>query len=204
MSCATIPNRFTNPVLHAKIIQDFQERFDDQLQWLEKVYPLARVGETKKEDGSTFRYPQVYVNDGGRDYYDLRPDDNLSCFGFFEMNDAYPVNVDQSEVGFNISFIVWYNLKKLDNGKNYDYSAELLAHVLKVLENYTEYSSSITDLEIEPRPEEVFSKYSFEQTDNQYLMYPFGAFKLSFTIADTINADCFDDFNITGGGSCND
>jgi hypothetical protein len=189
MSCINVPPPLVSPVLDQKAVQDLQDLFNAELTWLEKCFPLARVGVMKTEKG-VFKYPQVYAGNfftKKAEYLDVRPDNNLKSYCFFESGE-FSINREEEEADIPLSVIFWYNLPKLNGSKLYDYSRELAAHVLAVI-NESVYSGKISEISVEFNPENVFNKYSFLQEDTQYLMYPYGAFKISFNITTLID-DC--------------
>jgi len=200
MSCLNpVPAQIASPVLQAKVAQQLQVLFTSELTWIENIYAIARVGVTKAQDGSTFNYPQIYSGTG-MNYFDIRPDSSLDSYSFFEVNDSYPVDKDQDIQTYNLSFICWYNLPRMDSSKGYDYSPELIAHVLKVIRE-GEYNSNVSNINVDVNPESIFDKYSMNQVDTQFLMYPYGAFKITFDYTDYSQVDCFEAF-VTASGGC--
>ena len=182
--------KYVDPQLDAKIIQQLQTILEDETSWLETVYPLAYVGLNNLNDKEV-KYPRVYLNNGGREYIDIRPSDDQNAFAFFELDD--PIQTIQGEeLSYNISLIVWYDLKKVNTSKQYDYSRELIQDILRVF-NESDYKENIQLTNIEVNPENIFNKYSFKQTDNQFLMFPYGAFKINFEYNDieAINCNAF-------------
>jgi len=197
--CIPIPPQITTPVLEAKVVQDLQNLFSP-ISWLENAYALTRIGIEKTEKVSEFKYPQIYSGDSTKksEYYDLRPNDKLKSYCFFEIDAPYEYDQTQELATYFLSVVFWFNLAKI-SGRNYDYSSELVAHVLKILKA-SDYHAKLEDIKIEKRPDEIFAKYSMDEMESQFLMYPYGAFKISFKITD--EADCFIDFVPTNPNSC--
>lgn len=200
MSCLpSIPAQLSNPVLDQRAVQDIQNLFIDELDWLELCYPIARIGVTKTENNESYKYPQVYSGSGA-EYYDVRPDKAVSSYCFFEVNESIPVDTDEDLTRYNLSAIFWFNLPMLDGSKVYDFSRELAGHVLRIMEESL-YSGKFSNIVAEFRPEEIFDKYSMSQEDTQMLMYPYGAFKITFDYEQLDEAGCFDVF-VTGTSGC--
>lgn len=200
-TCVPIPPQITNPTLEAEAVQKLQNLFTANLIWLENCYALVRTGFEAHQEEKKYKYPQIYAGLSNKkaEYYDLRPNDQLKSYCFFEVEAPYEYNQEDQTAKYSLAAIFWYNLAKID-GRNYDYSSELIAHVLKVIRG-SEYLTKVIDIKVEKRPEEVFSKYSLNPlTDNQFLMYPYGAFKISFIFYD--NADCLPDFIALNPNSC--
>lgn len=183
----TVPTLYADPQLDAKIIQQLQVLLQTEATWIETVYPLALVGVNNLND-KEIKYPRVYLNNAGREYIDVRPSDDQNAFAFFELDD--PIDAIQGEeLRYNISLIVWYDLKKVDTSKAYDYSRELIQDIFRVF-NESDYKENIQLTKYEINPENIFDKYSFKQTDNQFLMFPYGAFKISFEYNDIEAINC--------------
>lgn len=200
MSCLpTRPALLASPILDQKAVQDLQVLLDNEIPWLDVIYPIARVGITKIEGGGTFNYPQVYSGSGA-EYLDIRPDDSLSAYSFFEVNESFPVDADEDLTNYNLSLIVWFNLPKLNGSKGYDYSRELAGDILRVF-NESLYSGKISGITLDFNPEDIFDKYSLQQEDTQFLMYPYGAFKINFNYEQLEDIDCFTVF-ATGSNGC--
>lgn len=196
-----IPPQIVNPVLEAKVAQDFQNIFKNNLTWLENSYALVRTGVHGLSEQKEWRYPQVYAGLSGKpaEYYDLQPNDKLRSFSFIDIEGPYDFDPVEESVTFDMSATFWVNLAKID-GRNYDYTSELISNVLRYMRKNQIYDSRIKDIRVEKRPELIFNKYSFEQKATQFLMYPYGAFKIFFKITD--DADCLADLVATNPNSC--
>ena len=170
--------------------------------WIEKVFAIARVGVSKLEGGGVFKYPQVWAGNTTTqkgEYLDIRPDDSLTAYSFFTVNGPAEFGADD-EVTYPLSLIVWYNLPKLNGAKTYDYSRELAGHIAKIFDASV-YKNKISGMSIDFNPENIFSDYSMSQEDTQFLMYPYGAFKISFNFLNYVEVDCFDNFT-AGAEAC--
>ena len=197
--CIPIPPQITSPMLEVKVVQDLQNLFSP-MSWLENAYALTKIGLEKTQEVTQFKYPQVYAGDTAKkaEYYDLRPNDNLKSYCFFEIDAPLEYDQTQEQANYFLSVVFWFNLAKI-SGRTYDYSSELVGHVLKILKESV-YQAKISDIKVEKRPEEIFSKYSFNEQESQFLMYPYGAFKISFKVTD--EADCNAIFTETNPNSC--
>lgn len=198
------PNSFSNPVMDAKIVQDIQALFGAELDWLQICYPIARIGITSRgqdQELVEYKYPQIYKNDGSENYIDVLPDSGLRSYCFFEVDSPYKENSAMDTNSIDLCIIFWINLKKLDPGRDYDYSRELASHAAKVLQESTGFASSISSsgITFEYSPERIFDKYSITQQDEQMMMYPYAAFKMSFTVDDYLDTGCKEDFIAEGG-----
>jgi len=167
----------TNPKLHDRVIKKICEYFadEDNISWLSFVYPIARVGEDA--EGNT--YPQVYKGKG-EEHYDIRPDWSVDSYCFFELIDPV-VFVDEGDgTDYHFNVIFYARLDKVDDTKDYDYTAELIAEVIVHLKSLDAH-----EIEYYTNPEEIFTRYTeLEQAATQMLMKHGTAFKISFYIKD--------------------
>lgn len=196
MICTSVPAVLADPLLDAKAAQELQVLITTECTWIDKVFALARVGVTKLVSGAAFNYPQAWAANTTTkksEYIDLRPDDSVNAYSFFESDGAFQF-LEDDQVQYPLSLVVWYNLPKLNGTKTYDYSRELAADILRVFDASV-YKNKISDLEVNYIPSEIFSKYSMQQEDTQFLMYPYGAFKISFNYINYVELDCLPTFS---------
>jgi hypothetical protein len=176
------PPYITAPRYDDRIVQDLQIYFTERLSWLDRSFHIARVGVLP--EGKT--YPQVQANNGTNENYDIRPDNLIPSYCFFEVEQPYQIDFFDVKATYFLSVTFWGNLNLIDESKSYDYTSELIRDVVKLLER-----KECGDLKIEENPERVFTKYSaLKQDANQYLMKRYTAFKLSFWIKDHLTDEC--------------
>lgn len=197
MTCIIVPAPSGSSQLDVQIIELLQTTLS-ATPWLEKCFGKAEVAE-HRIDGVQ-RYPRVYNNTGSADYTDVRPDDALKAISFFEVNSPVQFLDENSRISVALSVVFWVHLGRIDPGRQYDYVSELAADVYGRLTNA--HRGAITISEIETRPEQVFTKYTFQISETQYLSYPFAAFKISLTYQQPFNPRCFGGFVPVGGVPC--
>lgn len=192
------PPFFADPVLVDEVIQDFQTALASDLSaWLLFVYPKTKIGVGKNEDGSVSTYPQVYNNDGSGKYIDVRPNSKTRSFLFFEVNDPNTINIDRNadENSYDLSLVCWFNLLEIDSSRSEDFTMELVADTINSINAIAKYKGLISvDVDVEINPENIFDKYTLPQEDTQYLLYPYGGFKLNITVITFDDVDCIDPF----------
>ena len=128
----------------------------------------------------------MQANDGTNENYDIRPDNTVPSYCFFEVEKPYAIDFYDVKATYFLSVTFWGNLNLIDTEKNYDYTGELIRDVVKLLER-----KESGDLTIEENPEKVFTKYSaLKQDANQYLMRRYTAFKITFWIKDHLTDEC--------------
>jgi len=159
---------FTDPKFYDKKIQEINTSLAS-LGWIETIYPLAMMGED--EQGT---FPEVYHNDGTRNSIRVFPHGN--SISFFTINSPIQ-QLDESEMyGVELNFLVWADMTKVYPNKAYNYTTELINDVRKILEDHSGYGFSIL-------LNNVFDGFSqLEKIENQNVMLPYTAFKITFTV----------------------
>ena len=171
---------FSHPYLCDKVIEDLQGILIDKLPWLQVAYGRCERL-VKSIDGKRYYTPNVYK--GNNEYENLLPDDRRGCYSFFVMTEPQEVKpmvqVDV-RVHYPFSLIVWVDMRwvekvmQLPDERNTEYIKE---QVLSVLERPFTRRGSITINKIYERAENVFSGFSLDEVQNQYLMSPFAGFR---------------------------
>lgn len=181
----TPPFLIPNPALANKHVQQLMTHFAGALPWLSHCYGLVQTGQ-RKVGTKVETYPQIYLQDGGRETDDLRPDERMKALCFFERNGSSEIDwADDMHQGGHISHplaaVVWLNLKLIDR-RPYDFSDELAMDFLTTGLLDSPLGAELTPDRLEQQIERVFSRYSFAPSDKQLLMYPFAGFRLPFTV----------------------
>lgn len=165
------------------------------LTWIEKIFGRAwKMYEQRDGMGNTmgmargYAFPAVFAGATGTpsDYLNVLPNDNLRAMCFFAPRDpattatAIPDSSESYEPNqYNeytqpVSIIFWFNQDKLQPEVNYPITENLLAQVRALLRKVSYYKISNVYYD----PESVFSGYSLDYVDEQYLMFPFGGFRI--------------------------
>ncbi len=187
---------YTTPVLLGQVIQQLGNQLK-QLTWLETVYPIVQVGQQNaaednaKRGRTSYRYPIVYRNDGKTYQHIISPDRSTQSFAFFELNAPYSfdfndVNIRTGRVQFNLNVVAWLNLPRIDGGRDYDFTEELIQDFIGFGLLGADYSS----LSVERRQELIFNRYDYSIAEEQFLIYPYSGFKVSFTLNSSYNPLC--------------
>jgi hypothetical protein len=194
MSCEVVQPA-VNSNLATKIVEELQSLFASKV-YLDKIYPIALVGTQQLED-RVHTFPRVYLNDGGKDYIDVMPDDKLKGYTFFEIEGIESYNRLEEEFTMTLNQIFWFNQNKIDD-RNYDYTHELIADILKTYE----LNSNITEeIQIEENIENIYNKYDLPQERVQHLMYPFTGVKFTFTVTICESLECIPEFTLISSPS---
>jgi len=177
---------YTAPRLHDRVCQNIRQRFDDNLTWLECSFPIAYLGVIESKD-EELSYPRIYANDGSTTHYDVRPDDSVRAFCFFELDDTLAIDEwDGTEYTFSVIFYARLD-KAIPGDSAQDYTAKLIAQVVGQLKHI---SIDARVLGWDTNPENIFDKYTgLEEIVTQSQMKLGTAFKITFTVWD--GEDCY-------------
>lgn len=165
------------PFLIERLFNDIQTALIDNIDWLNYAYGKAERITTKKADGRVAYIPAVYNEK--YDYESLMPDDTKGNYSFFVVQDSQ--NIDSakgraSRIYGKCSLIVWFDLRSMTSGWGKEYAKNALLAVL------SDFSSSNGHLIVESvleRTDAIFSEFTLDETDNQYLTFPFAGFRFN-------------------------
>lgn len=169
-----------NPSGLDKAIQNIQVKLST-LPWLEVCFgkcikQIESSQNSKDGRGKRLIYPEVYFR---LEPHNVMQNDSFKSYCFFHPLD--PVSVDDFHFDLGITanqpvdIIFWFNMKRINQNKKYNYSAELQSDVLKVLKTATSYKPS----EIYTEYENIFDPFTIQNNFEQYLKYPYGGFKIA-------------------------
>lgn len=165
------------PFLIERLFNDIQTALIDNIDWLNYAYGKAERITTKKADGRVAYIPAVYNEK--YDYESLMPDDTKGNYSFFVVQDSQ--NIDSakgraSRIYGKCSLIVWFDLRSMTSGWGKEYAKNAFLAVL------SDFSSSNGHLIVESvleRTDAIFSEFTLDETDNQYLTFPFAGFRFN-------------------------
>lgn len=148
----------------------------------------------------------VYLNENkticdNSDYIDLVPNSDKKSIMYFEENGitSQQINDNLVEVTANVKLIGWFNLKAI-NGNLLD--CELLKlNILKVIPGDIPNVSPYSFIRInftgdDPKTVNIFSKYTYNEEEKQYLIYPYDYCALNFEILFYLGKMCVEDITL--------
>lgn len=131
-------------------------------------------------------------------YLDLCPDSSKKSVMYLEDTGLRLTSRVGNKLNFSVNFdlVCWLNMPKLGFA-DCSYSGIAIASILKVLpltpQNVGNYHLVNTNfVSQKPKSTNPFSKYSYDETINQFLMYPFDYFVLSLQTDFQIDLRCID------------
>ena len=163
---------YSDPKLQDAVVQTLNTAISA---YVEHSYGIAHMG--YDEDGNS--YPSIYYNDASEKSFMLFPDNKVKSFCFWEFDGADVLN-DSEGVNYNLSFIFWGNLERINPAKKYDFTSELEQSIVQIF-----VDKGATDVSYVQ--DGVFDKYSkYSESTKQTLMRPNSGFKITFNIHDLI------------------
>jgi hypothetical protein len=166
---------FTNATMLDAVLLEISIELKKKLTWLDSCYTAAQKLQNT-QDSKKINYPAVFT--GGTEYLNLLPDGHLGNYSFFRMNDPeeieyYARNVNKITAEFDL--IIWFNLKKvypIDTGRNIEH---VKSEVLKAFREITITRGTYQLEQIYKDAKNIFSTYSIDETQEQFMMHPYGA-----------------------------
>lgn len=170
-----------NPRLFDKAVVPIQRALGNRLAWLDHSFGIAEFL-TDVKNQKKFDSANLYVGD--EQYAQIMPCDEIGNFSFFILRDPQTVNRSARRIISPISLIVWYKMTDVsilpDERNREVVKAQILA-VLDAMHNpYFEMQR------IYENPKNVFSDFSYDYTENQFLMHPYAGLRIDGEITATI------------------
>lgn len=168
-----------NPELLDSIISNIQKGLAENIGWLDYVFGRAERLVKFDTNNRKIYTPNVYV--GGNEYMEISPSSDIGNFCFFWVDDPQNVSWEAKiNVGIktNFSLIFWFNFNRIYNSADQRNKEELKKQILDVLNGgFWLKKGRITVNRIYELSENIFRGFSLDETENQFLMHPYGGFR---------------------------
>lgn len=185
----------TQPKLFDKVVARWQNYLADELFWLNHSFGLCEhLTDTK--DGKKFKSANLYIGRG--QYEQIMPCEELGNFCFWILRDTEEILTDTNIVKAPFSLIFWYNVEKVSSSPDERNREAVKAQILGALKGLKAVDVQFT--KVYERAENVFSDFSYDFTENQYMMFPYAALRIDGTISASI--PCYH-HGIVGDGDFN-
>lgn len=133
-------------------------------------------------------------------YKDLVPNTKIKSLVYLEDQGIRKIGTNGANTVYVASYLLvgWLNLKALGE-TNCSISGSVVASILKNL-NIQPFNEGIyqrikiEDLGQNPKSNIPFSKYSYDESIMQYLMYPFDYFSIPLQVTFELNPACIEDY----------
>lgn len=177
-----IPHVIADPVLIDKEIKDIQTQMAT-ISWIDFSFARA-FRKFRENNGVKVSYPAIFQA-LGKDYYDGYPNDYIKkgySFVFVDPSSVVEFNVKRfHNIDQDISVIVFFNMKKIDNVLNERISEKLKEDVIFALSSLRPNRLQINN--ITDDIEEVFNDFTPSEIKSQFLQEKFGALKFDCTVS---------------------
>lgn len=177
-----------NTSLFDKAFGYIQDALATNLPWLNHVLPQAERL-VKIINGKRIYSPNIYVGDN--EYEQIFPDaDNIGNYSFFMLDEPQDVSYEAGgrvKMSAPFSLIVWFDIRTLyaDDVRDMEQAKK---DVLRAVRRTWMREGAFTITQVFQRAENVFREFTLDEVDNQYLMQPYGGFRLRGEIQ--INEEC--------------
>lgn len=183
------------------------------LPFIDKLAGVVRVINYKTTEGVKGSFPadcRISLSDcnKGKRYLDLCPDSSKKSVIYLEDSGLRQTDkrgtIQSYEAQYNL--VGWLNLPKL-GFTECSYSAIAIGAILKKI-SIPPFHSGIyqyVDIKVigqQPKSIDPFSKYSYDETINQYLMYPYDHFVLSIDVSFKFDTRCITDAILSPADDC--
>lgn len=173
------PATITTPVLLDLSLSVIQSVLEAKISWLTTAYGKAEKRERLKAEQRVI-YPAIFA--GGTDYLTMFPDSHLGNFSYFEIPDGQEIEWNfRRPHSFESDFglIFWYDFRVVAPLDPTGVTNEnVKAEVLGVLGGNTFPGVRVQVNKIFDRSENIYRGYTLSEIDNQFLMRPYGGFRL--------------------------
>lgn len=149
-----------------------------------KIFPIYENSPTACQNG---------------DYSILTPDEKYKSIIYFEEINSSVVAQTNYEIKMStdVRLVAWFNLKKINNTVNSD---TLLRLIMQAIPEQVAGFNEIENIKIkfngiENKTPTVFSNYTYDEAETQYLLFPYDYGSLLYTVTYSLNK-CLDDINI--------
>lgn len=173
-----------NAVMLDKVIGEIQQGLVE-IPWLDVAFGRAQRLIKQTPSGRRITTPNVYAGGwkGKNDYIEVSPDSEIGNFAFFAVEDPQDIlpGVGQKEFRTPFGLIVWFDCRRALGSATNRNTEKLKADVLKVLTGRSGFALKQGHIEVTriyEQAQNIYRGYSLDEVDNQFLMHPFGGFRI--------------------------
>lgn len=165
-----------NPKLFDAVVGEIQTKLGNDLPWLDHVFGIAeRV--TRVIDETRYRTANVFV--GNERYEQIEPCKELGNFCFFYLRDPQDFGrKDAQTILSPFSVVFWYNMMDLSFEPFTRNREAVKAQILQSMWDMRILNGRIELNRVYEKPENVFSEFSYDHVDNQFLMSPYAGLRI--------------------------
>ena len=178
----------TRPYLFDRPIQALQDALGS-LSWLHHIFGRSERL-VRYDDGRRYYTPNIYR--GGDNYISLLPDNReLGNYAFFVMDEPQMVTATmglQNRLRAPYSLIVWVDMRTVGSTRDDRNTEALKEQLVKTVRKAWLRHGAVTVERVYEKAENVFTGYTLEEVDYQYMMSPYAGFRITGEL--TIDEEC--------------
>lgn len=174
-------------VMLDSVLAGIQQGLVDNLSWLDVAFGRSQKLVRKVAGGKTIITPNVYCGGwnghGPQDYIEVSPDSKIGNFSFFVIDDPQTIDAGPwaRKIKTPFGLVVWFDLRRVYGTEDNRNTERLKADVLRVLagrDGWHLTAGRVTTSKIYEQNENIYRGFTLSEIDNQYLMHPFGGFRI--------------------------
>lgn len=179
------PPVITSPVLADNALAELRTALLAGLTWLDAAYGPAEKREGISEAGARIIYPAVFAGSANTptDYLRLFPDEHLGNFCYFELADGQQINWQgprqDPSIDVDLSIIFWFDFRTVYPS---DHLTRTIEHVKdQVLDLFRDMVLASVTAQFDrifTRSENIYRGYTISEIEGQFLMRPYGGFRV--------------------------
>lgn len=166
-----------SPELLDKVFKDMNNALVGSLGWLDNAFGRAERLVKYDDNNRRIYTPCWYYHDN--DYTELTPTDQLGNFSFFWVDDPQDVDWEhhlQVSIKARFAWIVWLDFRRVYNAMNRN-REQVKADILDAFNGMTLTQGTFFINRVKELAENIYAGFSLDETDNQFLMSPYGGFR---------------------------
>lgn len=189
-----------NAVMLDRVLGEIQRGLIGGLDWLDAAFGRAQKL-VKTIDGKRYVTPNVYCGGlegkGKNDYLEVSPDSHIGNFSFFVIHDPQIIDTyvgQPAEIKAPFSLIVWFDLRTIFGSATNRNTELVKAQILKILNGRTGWhlqGGRIVINKTYEQAQNIYSGFTLDENDNQFLMHPYGGLRFDGVIEYT--EYCYDE-----------
>lgn len=176
---SVVPYVLENPVGLDVIVKSLQSSLSE-LSWNEASFNRAETMTRISQDGEIEVFPKLWTQ-GGKDEINAIGLDRFQAYSFFHTNaDAELLgdyNFAENRYSQELSLYFWFDLKRVDASKTYDFTPELIQEIQQKINGTFIDGGEFQILNTTINPQEIYGDFSIDITENQNIHHPFRAVK---------------------------
>lgn len=168
------------PRLLEAVIQEMQVQLAAGLPWLGHVFGKAERTQVK-DQGRKFYAPSVYV--GGGKYERIVPDARAwGNYAFFYLDGVEDLKEQSRVMPYfrvegEVNLVIWFDTRDIESVDDRNLES-VKSDVLRVLGGMQLTSGRVVWNRVYEQDKEVWENYSIREESGEYMMWPFGCFRL--------------------------